>query len=195
MSDLPLLGALSQTCHSWLAQSSQCGALTLCCQDDKYAPDHKIYGFKVHLRWHCQRPPEIASKVRCTLLKVWKWLASKCVTEVNVAQGLYIHWSTVKHSAEKLQAASMKLVEGSRRVCSRRLWNIHRVTRTQSHTGLACLVRLHNNTPTQAAAVMNSCDECSGPKDHVSAKAWCQLDTPMPLRQKACLPSGTCLVR
>ena len=81
------------------------------------------------------------------LLKVWKWLASKCVTEVdvNVAQGLYIHWSTVKHSAEKLQAASRKLVEGSRRVCSRRLWNIHGVTRTQSQTGLASLARLHNN--------------------------------------------------
>ena len=81
------------------------------------------------------------------LLKVWKWLASKCVTEVNVnvAQGPYIHWSTVKHSAEKLQAASKKLVEGSRRVCSRRLWNIHGVTRTQSQTGLACLARLHNN--------------------------------------------------
>ena len=63
-----------------------------------------------------------------TLLKVCKWLtSSKCVTEVNVnvAQGLYIHWSTVKHSAEKIQAASVKLVEGSRRVCSRRVWNIH----------------------------------------------------------------------
>ena len=88
----------------------------------------------------------------CSLLKVWKWLASKCVTEVNVneAQGPYIHWSTVKHSAEKLQAASKRLVEGSRRVCSRGLWNIHGVTRTQSQTGLACLARLHNNTPTQA---------------------------------------------
>ena len=55
------------------------------------------------------------------LLKVWKWLASKCVTEVNVnvAQGPYIHWSTVKHSAEMLQAASKKLVEGSR--CSTQL--------------------------------------------------------------------------
>ena len=86
------------------------------------------------------------------MLKVWKWLASKCVTEVNVnvAQGPYIHWSTVKHSAEKFQAASKNLVEGSRRVCSRRLWNIHGVTRTQSQTGLACLARLHNNTPTQA---------------------------------------------
>ena len=44
---------------------------------------------------------------RMPLLKVWKWLASKRVTEVNVnvAQGPYIHWSTVKHSAEKRQAA------------------------------------------------------------------------------------------
>ena len=58
----------------------------------------------------------------------------------------FIYWSTVKHSAEKLQAASMKLLEGSRRVCSRRLWNIHGVTRTQSQTGLACLARLHNNS-------------------------------------------------
>ena len=84
------------------------------------------------------------------LLKVWKWLASKCVTEVNVsvAQGLYIHWSTVKHSAEKLQAASMKLEEGFRRVCSRKLWNIPGVTGTQSQTELASLARLHNNNAT-----------------------------------------------
>ena len=82
------------------------------------------------------------------MLKVWKWLASKCVTEGECECGPR---PIVKRSAEKLQASSKKLVEGSRRVCSRRLWNIHGVTGTPSQTGLACLARQHNNIATAVA--------------------------------------------
>ena len=82
------------------------------------------------------------------ILKVPKWLARNCITEVDVivAQGLCIHCLTVKHSAEKLQAASVDVID-----CSRNSSILEgsgtfmEHTRTQSQTGLACLAGLLDN--------------------------------------------------